>query len=72
MKPLLLSAATGRLSIVAVLLFLVWALTSCMPTVTVTEIRPDGSKTITETKGGVDGQAFATGAALAGQIIAEK
>lgn len=50
----------------------IWFLSSCMPTVTVTEIRPDGYKKITETRGGIDPQAFATGATLAGQIIAEK
>jgi hypothetical protein len=51
---------------------LTWALSSCLPTVVVTETRPDGYKKVTETRGGIDGTAFAAGATLAGQVIAEK
>ena len=69
MKPLAVAILTSRIALVLVLLFFVWVVSSCLPTVTITETRPDGYKKVTETRGGIDGQAFAAGASLAGQVI---
>ena len=66
-----------RTAYLAAAFALVWAMTSCAPTVTTTTTLPDGTVTTVTSKGGVDHDAFVTGVGAAAviaraHIIAEK